>query len=94
MSKSGRNATELLEEGNVTGVPIIDSQIAGAIIGIASATQLLDARTVLVGIRPEVAQTLVTLGINFQQIESAASLQEGLRLVGVRLAAHTARRRS
>ncbi|GAB4114757.1 MAG: STAS domain-containing protein [Roseiflexaceae bacterium] len=79
---------------DVTGVPIIDSQIAGAIIGIASATQLLGARTVLVGIRPEVAQTLVTLGINFQQIESAASLQEGLRFVGVRLAARTARRRS
>jgi anti-anti-sigma factor len=78
---------------DVTGVPIIDSQIAGAIIGIASATQLLGARTILVGIRPEVAQTIVTLGINFQQIESAASLQEGLRLVGVRLAVRTIGRR-
>lgn len=65
---------------DVTGVAIVDTAVAQALLRVADATRLLGGTTVLVGIRPEVAQTLVGLGVDFRNLRTAASLQEGLRL--------------
>lgn len=68
---------------DVTGIALIDTQTASVIMQIASGLRLLGAQMVLVGIRPEVAQTLVLVGVDMQFLLRAASLQEALRLVHV-----------
>lgn len=71
-----RRAREVLLD--VTGVPVIDTSAAQALLRCADATRLLGARTTLVGIRPEVAQALVGLGVDLAQLTTYASLQQGL----------------
>ncbi len=64
---------------DITGVPVVDTHVAAVLMQVASAARLLGARAVLVGIRPEVAQTLVQLGIDLSGIETVATLQDALR---------------
>jgi rsbT co-antagonist protein RsbR len=63
---------------DITGVPIVDTQVAGALIRAAQAAQLLDAQVVLTSIRPEVAQTLVGLGTEPRGIITRSDLQSGI----------------
>lgn len=63
---------------DITGVPIIDTQVAHSIIQAAQAVRLLGAQVVLTGIRPEVAQTLVSLGVDLRQIATHSSLESGI----------------
>lgn len=63
---------------DVTGIPVIDTQVAHSLIQAAYAAQLLGARVALTGIRPEVAQTLVMLGVDLSQLVTRSSLQEGI----------------
>ncbi len=65
---------------DITGVPIVDTQVAQALLQTASAIRLMGAETILAGIRPEVAQTLVGLGIDLRLLRTVATLQEGLEL--------------
>jgi rsbT co-antagonist protein RsbR len=64
---------------DVTGVPIIDSQVAQGLISITQSARLLGTKAVLVGIRPEVAQTIVGLGIALDEMSTFASLQDAIR---------------
>jgi rsbT co-antagonist protein RsbR len=61
---------------DVTGVPLVDTQVARGILDIAAAARLLGARTVLVGVRPEVAQTVISLGIDLASLPAYPTLQE------------------
>jgi rsbT co-antagonist protein RsbR len=63
---------------DITGVPIVDTQVAAALLRAAQAVNLLGARVVLTGIRPEIAQTLVGLGVDLSQITTRGSLQSGI----------------
>lgn len=63
---------------DVTGVPIVDTQVARIFIHAATSAQLLGAQTMLVGIRPEVAQTLVGLGVTLDQFIIYADLQQAI----------------
>jgi anti-anti-sigma regulatory factor len=63
---------------DVTGVAVVDTQVAAALLQVAAAARLMGTETVLVGIRPEVAQTLVGLGVDLATLRTAASLQDGL----------------
>jgi rsbT co-antagonist protein RsbR len=63
---------------DITGVPIVDTQVAGALIRAAQAAQLLGAQVVLTGIRPEVAQTLVGMGTQLHGIVTRSDLQSGI----------------
>jgi rsbT co-antagonist protein RsbR len=63
----------------VTGVPIIDTQVAHALVQVAQATRLLGAQTILVGLRPELAQTIVGLGVDLSALVTQSDLQSGVR---------------
>jgi len=63
---------------DITGVPLVDTQVAKSLITSAQAVRLLGARIVLTGIRPEVAQTLVGLGLDLGDIVTHSTLQSGI----------------
>lgn len=63
---------------DITGVPIVDSQVATGLVMAAQATRLLGARVILTGIRPEVAQALVDLGVDLSYIVTHSTLQSGI----------------
>jgi rsbT co-antagonist protein RsbR len=67
---------------DVTGVAVIDTLVAQALLRLAAAARMLGATVTLVGIRPEVAQTLVSLGADLNELRIAATLQDGLAGVG------------
>ncbi len=63
---------------DITGVAIIDTAIAQTLIQVTQAAGLLGARTALVGVRPEVAQTLVSLGVDLSTIRTEATLAQAI----------------
>jgi rsbT co-antagonist protein RsbR len=64
---------------DITGMPFVDSQVASYLIKSVQAARLLGAHCILVGISPEVAQTLVHLGADLNQISTYSTLASGLR---------------
>lgn len=65
---------------DIVGVPSIDSSVANHLIKIVTATRLLGCTSILSGISPEIAQTLVQLGVDLSIVETTANLQNALRL--------------
>jgi rsbT co-antagonist protein RsbR len=63
---------------DITGVPVVDTQVANVFLQASQAVALLGARTIVTGIRPEVAQTLVGLGVDLQDIVTRSTLQEAI----------------
>ena len=64
---------------DITGVPVVDTMVAHHIIQAADAVRLVGAKCMLVGIRPEIAQTIVTLGINLNDFTTTSTLQRGMQ---------------
>lgn len=60
---------------DVTGLAFIDEVVARLLLKAASAVSLLGAEIILVGVRPEVAQTLVALGISLDGLKTLGNLQ-------------------
>jgi anti-anti-sigma regulatory factor len=63
---------------DISGVPLFDTQVAQALVQTAKAAGLLGARIVLVGISPEIAQTVVQLAINLSGLVAHSTLREGI----------------
>ncbi len=63
---------------DITGVRMVDTQVAQALIQTAQAVKLLGAQVILTGIQPQIAQTLVTLGVDLQGIVPCSTLQAGI----------------
>lgn len=63
---------------DITGVPIVDTHVANMLLQTTQAVRLLGARLILTGIRPEVAQTIVGLALDFSSIETYSTLQAGI----------------
>lgn len=63
---------------DISGVPIVDSQVAQGIVTIVQALRLLGAEAILVGVRPEVAQAIVGLGLDLADIRSYSDVGEAL----------------
>lgn len=63
---------------DVTGVSIIDTQVASALTSAAQAVRLLGAKVIMTGIKPEVAQTVVGLGVDLSGISTRGTLQTGI----------------
>jgi rsbT co-antagonist protein RsbR len=66
---------------DITGVPAVDTQVAQHILKTVMAAQLMGARCVISGIRPQIAQTIVSLGIEFGEIVTKANLADALQFV-------------
>ncbi|SFE35733.1 rsbT co-antagonist protein RsbR [Lentibacillus persicus] len=62
---------------DITGVPVVDTMVAHHIIQAADAVRLVGATCILVGIRPEIAQTIVNLGIDLSKFPTKSSLRKG-----------------
>ena len=67
---------------DITAVEIVDSFIGRMLATIGSISKLFDAETVLVGMRPAVAITLVELGLSLDGVRTALNAEKGLRLLG------------
>jgi rsbT co-antagonist protein RsbR len=63
---------------DITGVAIVDTQVAQTFIQAAQAVRLLGAQVMLTGIQPQIAQTLVHLGVDLSGIITRGSLQSGI----------------
>ncbi len=63
---------------DITGVPVVDTGVANHLLQVTQAAALLGSECVLVGISPEVAQTVVSLGVDLSSIATQANLQSGI----------------
>jgi rsbT co-antagonist protein RsbR len=63
---------------DITGVSVVDTQVANALVRAAVSVQLLGARVMITGIRPEVAQTLVGLGVDLRGISAYSTLSSAI----------------
>lgn len=70
---------------DITGVPTVDTQTAQHVIDAISAARLLGAEVILTGVRPEIAQTLVHLGIDLSEVTTRSSLSAGINVALHRL---------
>ena len=66
---------------DITGLDIVDSFVGRMLATIASVSRVLDAETVVVGMRPAVAITLVELGLPLRGIRTALNVELGLALL-------------
>jgi rsbT co-antagonist protein RsbR len=63
---------------DITGVPTVDTEVAQHLLKTVSAARLLGAECTICGIRPQVAQTIVSLGIEFGDVSTKATLADAL----------------
>jgi rsbT co-antagonist protein RsbR len=77
--------TQIVETGSsiaildISGVPAVDSLVAQHLIKTVSATRLMGAECIISGIRPEIAQTVVHLGIDLSSVVTKSTLSSALK---------------
>lgn len=88
-SQRARQLTEQLLRGirtnrakvvviDVTGVPQIDSTVANNLVQTVEASRLMGASVIITGMSPEIAQTLVTIGVDLSKMNAVGDLQGGI----------------
>jgi rsbT antagonist protein RsbS len=70
---------------DVTGLWLIDSHLCALLSRIAQAAALMGAKTYLSGMKPDVAMTLETMGIELKGVGSTRRLDQALEALGIRL---------
>src|SRR6266542_2082692 len=96
-SQRARQVTEQLLRGirtnrakvvviDITGVPAIDSTVANHLVQTVEASRLMGASVIITGLSSEIAQTLVTIGVDLSKMNAVGDLQGGIeeaeRLLG------------
>src|SRR6266700_4790140 len=74
---------------DITGVPVIDSVVANHLVQTVEASRLMGAFVIITGLSSEIAQTLVTIGVDLSKMNAVGDLQGGIeeaeRLLGYKL---------
>ncbi|PYM36085.1 MAG: anti-anti-sigma factor [Candidatus Rokuibacteriota bacterium] len=74
---------------DITGVPYIDSPVANHLVQTVEAARLLGATVIVTGLSPEIAQTLVNIGVDLGKMNTVGDLQGGIeeaeRLLGYKV---------
>jgi rsbT antagonist protein RsbS len=70
---------------DVTGLEVVDSFVARVLVDTARMARLMGTETVLVGLRAEVAATLVRMGFDVSDVRAALDIDSGLVLLGCRI---------
>ena len=65
---------------DITGVPTVDTLVAQHLLKTVAAIRLMGAECIISGIRPQIAQTIVHLGIDLQGVTTKATLADALAL--------------
>lgn len=65
---------------DITGVPTVDTLVAQHLLKTVAATRLMGADCIISGIRPQIAQTIVHLGVELQDVATKATLADALAL--------------
>jgi rsbT co-antagonist protein RsbR len=65
---------------DITGVPTVDTLVAQHLLKTITAARLMGAECILSGIRPQIAQTIVHLGINLEDVVTKSKLADAFRL--------------
>ena len=63
---------------DITGVPTVDTLVAQHLLKTVSAAKLMGAQCIISGIRPQIAQTMIHLGVAFGDVVTKASLSDAL----------------
>jgi len=74
--KSSRSRCIIID---ITGVELVDTNTANSMLKMTRAARLLGTMCVLTGIRPEIARTMVQLGVELEGIKTLRTLKDGLR---------------
>ncbi len=74
---------------DITGVPAMDANVANHLVQTVEASRLLGATVIVTGLSPEIAQTLVNIGVDLGKMNTVGDLQGGIedaeRLLGYKL---------
>jgi rsbT co-antagonist protein RsbR len=99
-SQRARQVTEQLLRGirsnrakvvviDITGVPSVDSTVANHLVQTVDASRLMGATVIVTGLSSEIAQTLVTIGVDLSKMKTVGDLQGGIeeaeRLLGYKV---------
>jgi rsbT co-antagonist protein RsbR len=70
---------------DITGVPTVDTLVAQHLLKTVTALRLMGAECIISGVRPQIAQTIVHLGVDLQGVITKASLADALALAMKRI---------
>lgn len=77
---------------DIAGVPAVDAAVADLLVKTTAALRLVGARVILTGISPQVARTIVEIGVDISALPTLAHLQEGIALALEMIGKHIAER--